>query len=167
MFSDDIVTDRLIKFIVEERLPYSLVESPTFLNLCKTLNPRSKLIDRHEVSSEVNNGRLKIKGMILEKLKDTTAIALTFDIWSARKCVRSFACVTAHFFDQDFNLREVLLELGYIPCPHSTVPICEYLVKIILEFKIEKKLCITTDNASVNVSAMDQVEARIKISANF
>lgn len=134
------VVDRLIKFIIKERLPYSMVELPTFLDFCKSLNSRSELIDRHKVSSLIINNRLKLKGMIKDKSEETTAIALTFDICSARKCVKVFACVTSHFFDKEFNLQEVLLDFSYLPCPHSTIPICEYLVKVIEEFKIEKKI---------------------------
>lgn len=101
--------------------------------------------------------------MVKDKLKaEALSISLTFDIWSARKNSRGYAGVTAHYIDTNFVCKQLVLDFRHLPYPHETQDLRIYLQNVLTRFGIASKLAaITTDNASNNISAIDQLKGHV------
>lgn len=166
-FSNDLVVDRLIKFIIAGQHEYRLVESREFKLFCKALNPRVKLVCRETLSELILKCQPKVEDLVRKKLEEASSLSLTFDIWSARKCSKGFAAVTAHYLDEQMKMKELSLDFSYIEYPHTQIVLRDYLDRVIEKWGIAHiTSAITTDNASNNISGIEQLVA-IKPSLNL
>lgn len=50
----------------------------------------------------------------MSSLRKVDSIALTFDIWSARRGSNGFGCLTGHFINESFELKSLLLDHRYV-----------------------------------------------------
>lgn len=167
-FSNDPVIDAIYKFVILERLPYSIVESQGFRYLLHKCAPIKSFPTRQEISNGINAKRGDIQQMIKEQLKSVQSIGLTFDIWSTRGRTHGYGCVVAHFVDSNHRLRAVPLEFAHIPYPHNGPTICDFLTDIIVSYGIQKKVVgITTDNASENPAAVAMLRQNLELDKNF
>ncbi|KAM0001748.1 putative HAT dimerization domain, ribonuclease H-like superfamily, hAT-like transposase, RNase-H [Helianthus debilis subsp. tardiflorus] len=90
--------------------------------------------------------------MILkDKLEKVTGrICLTSDLWSSIT-TDEFMALTAHYVDENWNLRKKVLNFRVIPPPHSGSILAEHLINFLADWGIEKKVfTITLDNAKYN-----------------
>lgn len=168
LFSDDHFKDQLVKFIIGGHHEYSMVENKRFRSLCRSLNSRVNFVSRHNISDLILGGRNLLKEMIMKELDEATSVALTFDIWTAFHCSRAFAAVTAHYISENMEMEEITLEFQYLPYPHSTIPLSEFIENVIWEFNIcSNVIAITTDNAESNKTAMNHLNSKLGLSSNF
>src|SRR6266542_2979416 len=89
-------------------------------------------------------------------LLDETArnISLTTDFWSSR-AKHGYLGVTATWITPDLKIKNVMLEINYIPSPHTAVVIADSLHKIISDWKLEDRISsITTDNGANMVASI-------------
>jgi zinc finger BED domain-containing protein 1 (E3 SUMO-protein ligase ZBED1) len=109
-------------------------------------------------------GEQKIKTMIvksckynqqnLQNLLTETAenVSLTMDLWSS-KAKHGYLGVTATWITPNFEIKDVMLEINYVPSPHSSEVVANELYKCIKNWNLESRvISITTDNGSNMVS---------------
>ncbi|GES91926.1 zinc finger BED domain-containing protein 1-like [Rhizophagus clarus] len=139
----------LIKWIVIDMLPFSLVDSIYFIEFIQKLNPKFKCPGRttlkNEVMSEFNSRRERI----IDFVKNIPGrCSITTDIWSSIKN-EAFIGVTIHFITNEWKLKHFTLEVLRITGSHTGNAIYEILNKLLEDFDLKQKvISVTTDNGS-------------------
>ena len=88
-------------------------------------------------------------------------INLTCDLWTSPNA-KAILAVTAHWVDNDCDLKEILLDALEVRGAHTGVNIARYLLTCLEEFSLKDKLfCITGDNASNNKTMAREIENHI------
>ncbi|KAK4323032.1 hypothetical protein Pmani_006216 [Petrolisthes manimaculis] len=148
--------DQLVmRMIVKDLQPLSVVEDDGFKQLVHGLNPRYKLPSRREVTRtllpSLYQNEVKAVSQDLEKAQH---ISLTTDIWTSRQ-TQGFITVTAHFISPEWELKSVVLETARIVKAHTAENIAKEKTNICNKWNILEKICsIVTDNASNMISAI-------------
>src|SRR2546430_13594857 len=76
------------------------------------------------------------------------------DLWSS-KAKHGYLGVTATWITPNFEIKDVILEINYVPSPHSSQVIANELYKCIKNWDLEYRITsITTDNGSNMVSML-------------
>lgn len=164
LFHDQLHINRLVKAVIALHWDYADVEKVEFRKLCESFCPTKRVISRKTLSSIITRKREELTEMVTQKLQNAPSVALTFDLWSARKGGRGFGCVTAHYMNTDGELVNFILAFERMIFPHDAEAIYEYLAKVIKDHKLEKKVvAITTDNASNNTKAMQILAENVEL----
>lgn len=144
---------QLLKVICNEYQPFSVVENEEFRKFVKMLNPSYQLPSRKTISysllpSAYNEMVEKVKLLV----QNTPAVCLTCDGWTDLNNV-TFYAITAHFFDDNTNLKSALLDCSEFPDKHTADNIARWLRGAFEKYDIGFKLCaVVTDNAA-NIKA--------------
>jgi hypothetical protein len=144
--------DALVRHIVLNRLPFSIVESPSFLNFLQLLNPLVQTVcptSHNTIRKDILNKWLQEKQFLQIKLRTIQSnINISVDIWTSPNTLL-FLGVVAHYI-QDGKLCKSLLGLRSIGC-HSGEEQWNILRTILEEYDCLEKLgVIIGDNASTN-----------------
>lgn len=163
LFHDSLHINRLVKAIIDLHLDFSVVEKSSFRQLMDSMNPNRPLVGRKTISEILLRSRSKLKNEIADLLSNVDSVALTFDLWSARKGSRGFGCLTAHYISPDWELEELILQFKQMSYPHDAETIKKYIKKTIEANSLDGKvISITTDNASNNVAAIRLMDNKMK-----
>ncbi|KAH9779813.1 hat family dimerization domain containing protein expressed [Citrus sinensis] len=83
-------------------------------------------------------------------------IAITTDMWTAENQTKAYMAITAHFIDDGWALRIILLSFLEVSGSHTGQVLCDKLMGSLLELNIERKLSsIIVDNAATNGRMID------------
>ena len=97
-------------FIVSDLRPLSVVESPAFCRLIKTLEPRYVMPSRPYFSETlIPQLYEEVKAKVLSEISAATAVSLTTDGWTSR-ATQSYVTTTAHFIDANWEMKNYVLE---------------------------------------------------------
>lgn len=89
--------------------------------------------------------------------KFTAKINLTTDIWTSPNG-KAILAITAHWVDNNFVLRELILDAIELKGKHTGVNIANHVVATLKRFDLENKIfCMTTDNASNNKTMAEEL----------
>ena len=81
-------------------------------------------------------------------MKDLTSVYVTVDVWTNRQ-MRSFIGFTAHFVDNDFDLKSRLFCCEHFAERHTAVNTANRYEDVVIDTKSTVKLdAILSDNAS-------------------
>ncbi|KAF7801124.1 zinc finger BED domain-containing protein RICESLEEPER 2-like [Senna tora] len=148
--------------IIEHDLPYSFVDYKGIRKWIKYLNPDVIMPSRNTVVSDVK----KIYEKEKEKLKQEMAripnrVCLTSDVWTA--CTsEGYICLTAHFVDENWKLRSIILNFCRMLPPHTGVELSNTILNCLKEWSLEKKVfSLTLDNASSNDNMQDILKRQL------
>jgi hypothetical protein len=113
------MTNKLIKWVIINQHPFTLVEEPSFLDFVHSLHPdaeilsadtlKRKLLDLYETNLE------KIKKILIET---PGKISFTTDIWTSPS-TKSFMSLTAHFIDTQWKLRNLIIDFSQLYGQHT------------------------------------------------
>lgn len=144
----------LIKWIVIDMLPFSLVESVYFNEFIQKLNPKFQCPGRSTLKKEILSEFNSRRDYIVDFVKNISGrCSLTTDIWSSIKN-EAFIGVTIHFITNEWELKHFTLEVLRMTGTHTGSAIYELLNKLLEDFNLkEKVISITTDNGSNMVLA--------------
>ena len=98
----------LVRWIVQDELPFSLSESYNFEHYVQFgLQPAYRRTSRRTITRVAMTNFLAMKQSLIKMLSNLNArVSLTSDIWSASVCSNYFIAVTAHFIDNDWQLNK-------------------------------------------------------------
>lgn len=146
---------QLIKMIVKEYHPFSIVENSEFVKFVKLLCPGYSLPTRKTVSNNLlQQLYLSTLGEVKIDLKKASAVCLTTDSWTSVNN-ESFTAITAHYLDSKFQLKSILLECLSFHSRHTAENISRCLKDCVQNFNLEDKIiCCVTDNAANEVAAI-------------
>lgn len=140
---------QLLKMICKEYHPFSVVEDPEFKKFINMLCPNYSLPSRKTLANSLMPRLHKeLFDKINYNLSSAKSICLTSDGWTSMNNI-SFYALTAHFIDDEINLKSHLLECSEFPERHTSENISAWVTSVITKFKIQNKIsALVTDNAS-------------------
>lgn len=151
MNKSKMIDQQLVKMIVKEYHPFSVVDDIEFRKLIKMLNPNYIIPSRKTVSQSLLP---QMYEMTLERVKDqlknVSAVCITTDGWTSMNN-QSFIAVTAHFIDpkNETQLSSVLLGCNGFDEKHTSDNLARFLRNTVEEWKLSDKLaCVISDNAA-------------------
>ena len=153
------ITRKLAIFVGSNNVANSIVESPEFTDLLRTLDPKYKVPGRKVLAQETEKVLIEIKAKASAFLQEAAKVSICADIWSKRGLTASFLGVTAHFFSRQNHKRHTLtMAVRRMPSPHTAANVRKLIEKILEEWNIplSKVFVIVTDNGSNMVAAFKQ-----------
>jgi hypothetical protein len=101
----------------EESLPLSKIESPAIRDVLTYLNPRCKAVIpsrttlRASIAAAYNNA---LAAVVTELATASTKISISFDLWTSPGRRLSLLGVVAHYLNDNFEPRAILLAMPHI-----------------------------------------------------
>lgn len=141
------------EMIIEDEQPFVLSERPGLRKFLAKACPRFTLPSRRTTTRACvkvyDVQRLKLKKFLKENCE---RVSLTTDTWTANTN-QNYMCVTAHFIDNDWKLHKKIIGF-FLVKGHRGEDIGKSLDNCLSEWRIDKVLSITVDNASANNNAI-------------
>ena len=147
-FHDRVLKD-LCRWIVDSGIPFSTVENDQFKRFMATVNGSISVPSRFTVQRYICKERDDLQLRVQDLLRaSTTRIGLTTDAWSSR-VFRGYIVISAHWIDDEWNLRSCILTFESFPSPHTGRAFSDLLLRAIADWKLTDRLQgVTTDNGS-------------------
>jgi hypothetical protein len=142
--------DQLLRMIVKEYHPFSIVEDAEFVKLLKMHNPSYSLPTRKTITESLLPSCYNdIYAKVMNEVSLAKAVALTTDCWTCMES-RSNMAVTVHFIDSDSTkLKSFLLSCSRFKKTHTAENLSSALSSICREWGISNKVtAIVSDNAA-------------------
>ena len=143
----------IISFILLYR-PFKVVDQRGFREYTRALEPRY-VIPSRETLSKVELPKLynTIKDEIKEKISGARRVAITADSWTSR-ATQSYLTITCHFIDDEWCLKNFILQTRLMDRPHTGEYIATILEEACAEWGLEKKdPAFVSDNAANMLAA--------------
>ena len=144
------LTDSVMYFILKDMQPLDTIDDKGFRHMLHEFEPRytppsRKTITTKNLPAIYEAEFSRIKGLT----RSAKFFSLTTDLWTSR-ANHAFTGVTAHFFDNSFDLHHYLLATKEFPEAHTAVNIADELQNILQEWEIKGDMVstITTDNGA-------------------
>jgi hypothetical protein len=162
-YSKERLMDKVIRFVVNDDQPLSVVEDDDFVGLLRFLRPQAAkdLIKADALANRIAKKAPEVKKEIRMILQNAPhRISLTTDLWTSVASA-PFMGLTAHWIDNSNTEKPPVMEdlsiaLTELPDRHTGERIAAKLYAILNEYGVATKaLGITADNASNVDSAMD------------
>ncbi|XP_060852285.1 uncharacterized protein LOC132930428 isoform X2 [Rhopalosiphum padi] len=141
--------DLLLKFIVNNTQPLSVVDNPSFLNLVRLGLPNDlKIMTSRTLKLKIENLYLSMVDNIIKTLSSVLYVSTTADCWTNGK--NSYLGVTCHWINsKSFKRESVSLACCRLEGHHTYDVIVKALHRIYTIYKIQNKIVsTTTDNGS-------------------
>nr|XP_055037872.1 E3 SUMO-protein ligase ZBED1-like [Misgurnus anguillicaudatus] len=151
-----ILTDSVTRLLVEENLPFNLVEKPAFKAMLQAFDKQYVPPDRKYFSKKaVPEKYLKMKDSLTRELKDADHFSLTTDMWSSVNMM-PYMSVTIHYLNTNWELKSRCLETSFMPESHTSDNLSEALRSTLEEWSLDetKLACVTSDNGANIVAAV-------------
>jgi len=154
LFDSKEYTRLILNFIINNNLPFSIIESKSLKELLKYLRDVLSTINRRTIKNKLdllyNFEFNKLKALLA---KNNSKFSITLDEWNSSNNI-DFLAITLHFYNNKFELRNYLIAFEYLNEDESYIDnlLSDILNNILKEYNIrEKLLAITRDNAkSIN-----------------
>lgn len=150
------LNDLLLKFIVSNTQPLSVVDKPSFVNLVRLGLPKDlKVMSSKNLKLKIEKLYLSMVDNITDTLSSVLYVSTTADCWTKGK--KSYIGVTCHWINsKSFKRESVSLACCRIKGRHTYDVIAKALYKIHTTYKIQNKIVsTTTDNGSNFVKAFN------------
>jgi len=150
------LNDLLLKFIVSNTQPLSVVDKPSFVNLVRLGLPKDlKVMSSKSLKLQIEKLYLSMVDNITNTLSSVLYVSTTADCWTKGK--KSYIGVTCHWINSiSFKRESVALACCRLQGRHTYDVIAKALYKIHTTYKIQNKIVsTTTDNGSNFVKAFN------------
>jgi hypothetical protein len=149
--------------VISNVQPFTLVKSEAFKNFVSTLNCNFNIPTVNTVKEMISVASSNVSAKLKQKLLDSCEFCcLTTDFWTSGDG-KGYIGITCSWLE-DFEIVEVLLNLSYVPYPHTGLKIKELLINQIAKWDLEKKVVgITTDNGSNMVSSIKLLNETLNV----
>jgi hypothetical protein len=141
------VEENVINYVIEEMLPLTTVEAPSFQRLVAPMMS-SSLISRRTLGRRIDDKFNIMEADLKAQLSVTKFKCLTADIWSTSH--RAYLGVTGHWIADDYSRKSAALSCRRMTGSHDYLAIASKLNKIIKHYdlSVDDVTSIVTDNAS-------------------
>ncbi|GAV01072.1 hypothetical protein RvY_11839 [Ramazzottius varieornatus] len=142
-------TNNFTEWIVCTAEPIGTVDEPHFVKMINGLNPSYKVPCRQTIRKLILDGYKMKKMQIIEELAAVTSrFSLTTDMWQASARKQSYLAITLQWIDNEWKLRNVILDFRYMPKNHSGENMKNVVMETLQEFKVAHRIFgVTTDGA--------------------
>ena len=97
----------VVRFVVEQMLPFSVVESESFRNMMAAHNPHTRIMSNKRAKQLINLLSSHTRGTLTNEMKQET-VNFTTDHWTSH-ANQNCAALTAHWIDSTWTLNSVSL----------------------------------------------------------
>lgn len=148
------LTNAVIRLVVNQELPVSLVDAPSFRELLSWINPAvAPILSKQTAITDgiVSQFRLA-RNRLTALFASVEYISITCDAWTSPSSIPMLG-ITAHWMTDEFLMRSVVLALKEIDGAHTGKNMAVLIKHTLDQFSITDKLyCITADNTSNNLT---------------
>ena len=170
IFNKEEYKELLLRFIINNNLPFSIIESNSFLKLLKYINEDLPTISRGTIKNNLdllyNKELVKVKKRLST---NNSLFSITLDEWSSNNNI-DFLAITLYYYNKDFKLESYLLgfeDLGE-NTSYTGIILYNFVDKVLKDFNINKKLLsITRDNASSINNLIETLQYKYKLNYNI
>lgn len=140
------------QMIAVDNQPYIFVEDDGFRNLMAKAQPQYKVPSR-EYFKQVIIPKMysECKENITSELSSSTYISLTTDIWSNSVNRDSFISFTAHWIDDEYIYRHVVLSSRHFPGSHTGENVSKMLSSLSDEWNVKNKIYLVIRDGGSNI----------------
>lgn len=144
-FDQDYARSELANMLVLHEYPLSVVDHAGFRKFVHALQPLFKLHTRNTIRSDiVENYNKERKKAIDYMTMNQSRVAITTDMWMSDSQKKGYMAVTAHFVDESWKLRSIIMRFIYVPAPQTADVIFEELYDSLLQWNLDEKLMTVT-----------------------
>jgi hypothetical protein len=109
-FDQDVARKELALMIIVHEYPLSMVDHVGFRKFCAALQPAFKVVSRNTIRKDIlDMYEVQKQSMLKYFRKLSSRVVVTTDLWTANHQRKGYMAVTAHFLDDDWNLKSFLL----------------------------------------------------------
>ncbi|CAH1110400.1 unnamed protein product [Psylliodes chrysocephalus] len=150
------IDGKLISLFTKSFQPFRLVEETAFKDFVNGLNPNYELPIRHMISHTMIPAMFeKCKIRVRDLIKEAKKVCITTDSWTSRNN-DGYTAVTAHYMDDNFVMKSVLLECSNITDHHTSENLAKELQRIVSDWGVHDKILLAvSDNAANIKNAID------------
>lgn len=168
LVTKEIFRQKISHFIVCCDEPFTIVESPYFIDLidyCSEGNEACKLFSAKTAKEDIDKLYIECKANLNETLQNNAGkVSCIIDCWTSSN-QHPFQGVIARWITDDWELRNVVIDLTILHGSHSGINIAKSFWDVLLDYGIvEKLLSVTTDNATNMDTMFEELE---KLAAAF
>ena len=114
------ISKKIMKMMVSDNQPFSIVEDQGFIELIAHLEPHYLIPSRKYFTQDaLPKLYSEVRGMIANELDQAMFISFTSDLWTCSKSNESFISLTGHWLDEDFNYKSAMLNARHFPGRHT------------------------------------------------
>uniref|UniRef100_A0A8C5LPC9 HAT C-terminal dimerisation domain-containing protein n=1 Tax=Leptobrachium leishanense TaxID=445787 RepID=A0A8C5LPC9_9ANUR len=156
------VTKSILKMLITDMRPLSMVEDKGFKNMISVLNPGYTLPSRtHFTKLMEQKYQAAFQKVKVSISKNESRIALTVDIWTS-VATEAHLGITCHYIGNEWKMRSVCLAAVPLEYRHTARNIAERVEEVTAMFGIppQKIITIVHDNAANIVAAVSMLEKK-------
>ena len=148
------------EFLIDDMLPFSTVESPSFIKLINNLDPKFQLESAKTYSNSIiPKMYMDLKAKVTEMMKPVAALGITSDAWTSA-ATQSYVTMTAHFIDEEWLLKSLCLQTQHCPESHTALHLKEIYMEAFKAWQLDSKdVTGCVDNARNVKNAWQLLEA--------
>ena len=152
----------LLKFIIKDNMPLSIVDSVHFKALIAELEPRFEPYSRKTLTTKyLPKMYLDVRDKVQNALQNASYFSITTDMWTSRNH-EDFISLTHHTITDDWILASTTLEVKVFGKDHTADFIKTEIESLFQEWGLDnrKLTCATTDRGSNINKGMEILKAK-------
>ncbi|KAL5714847.1 hypothetical protein ACHQM5_016753 [Ranunculus cassubicifolius] len=161
VWSQEACVKSIVEFIVINEQPFSVAEKMGFrqmMNICVPL-PLLHVHLRRSIVREFWKYYDQAKTDLMMDLRKY-GVSFTMDTWTSVQNI-NYMVLTAHFVDDEWVMHKKILNFCTIPSLQGK-EIGKLIEQCLIEWKVEKIMCISVDNTSANKVAIDWLVGKMR-----
>lgn len=159
VFDPDVFMGKLLKWIIKNDQPFSVVDNIDFEDMMEYLNKDITINSRRTIMRRLDELYAEQKEALKVKLNGfESKFSITCDVWTSKNQM-SFFGFTIHFIDDNWVMQQNLLAFKFLEGEHDGKSLSEAFLKVIDEYEIADRLLgVTADNASNNSTMIKHLQ---------
>ncbi|XP_040297398.1 E3 SUMO-protein ligase ZBED1-like [Bufo bufo] len=157
-----VLTGAVLKMLVTDMRPLSMVEEKGFQSMVSALNPSYKLPSRTHFTTLMERKYRETFQHVTDTIHhNESRIALTADIWT-RVATEAYLGITCHYIGDDWKMNSICLTTKPLEERHTAAHIAGWLEEVLERFQIPPKkiIALVHDNAANMVAAENILEEK-------
>ena len=122
--------------------PFTVVEDDCFKIMIKRLNYEAILPSAVTICKDIHQAFTNEQSFIQEELQNISSqISFTLDGWTSKNQI-PFLGITAHWINNNWDLRQITLEFYHLEGPHSGENLAKAFFQVLKDYKLLTKVSL-------------------------
>ncbi|CAJ0651791.1 5891_t:CDS:2 [Entrophospora sp. SA101] len=149
--------EALLKWILKTNQPLSIVTNEAYIEKMKVFDPAFSVPGAKKLRTMIGNSYSFNKEALREIFQQRIDyISLTTDFWTSR-AKHGYLSITASFIATAFSVVDIMLDIKYVPAPHTAVVIADSLYESILDWNLLGRIVSIVTDSGANMIASIQL----------
>lgn len=145
------ITALVVKFIVGNMLPISLVDSSTFRELMTFLEPNYNVPHRNTITKRMDSQKAELSRQVVEEMEGASAVHMTTDLWTSLANDAYISVTASYIVGDDWELKARTLANVEMEERHTQANISTRLADIASTWQIEQKTKVVVHDGASNM----------------